>query len=192
MNARRRTAMNSDEVRDEELRRLATEVITELRESLRAANAESLTRGQQLMEDWVGDRPHHRSAYDVWARLEGDPAVLVQGDYGLLRTGLGRRVTPDGPLIDMGLHFHMGEEGLWVRGRQLTRSIGVVVRWTEEDGHQRETVFPHTLGDASHLIPYDEEFADAPLRVISFDASSVTGFGVWTLSFFAEPSSTSE
>lgn len=172
--------MSSDEVRDEELRRLATEVITELRESLRAANAESVTRGQQMMEDWVGDRPYHReSAYDVWARLESDPAVLVQGDYGLLRTGLGRRLSPDGPLIDLGLQFHMSEDGLWVRGRQLTRSIGLVVRWTEEDGHHRETVIPHSLGDASQLIPYDEEFADSPLRVISFDATSVTGFGVW-------------
>ena len=51
--------------------------LVQIEEELRAANAESLTRGQQLMEDWVGDRPNHRwSAYDVWARLEGDPAVL--------------------------------------------------------------------------------------------------------------------
>lgn len=184
--------MSSDEVRDEELRRLATEVITELRESLRAANAESVTRGQQLMEDWVGDRPTHRwSAHDIWARLENDPGVFVQGDYALLRTGLGRRVSPDGPPIDMGLHFHITDDGLRVRGRQLARSVGLVVRWKEESGHQRETVIPHTLGDASQLIPYDEEFADSPLRVISFDASSVTGFGVWE-PLYADSTQTSE
>jgi hypothetical protein len=172
--------MSSDEVRDEELRRLATEVITELRESLRAANAESVARGQQLMDDWVGDRPNHRdSPYDVWARLESDPAVLVQGDYGLLRMGLGRRERPDGPPIDVGLEFETTDDGLWVRGRQLTRSVGLAIRWQDEDGRPQERVFPHTHGHAGHVIPWDEEYGDSALRVISFDATSVTGFGLW-------------
>ena len=185
--------MTSDEVRDEELRRLATEVITELRESLRAANAESVTRGQQLMDDWVSDRPNrHESAHDVWGRLESDPAVFVQGDYALLRTGLGRRGSADSPSSDLGLRFELTDDGLRVRGQQLTRSVGLAVRWTEEGGHRRERVVPHTLGDASHTIPFDEDFGESPLRVISFNTTSVTGFGVWSAPIYLDISLTSE
>jgi hypothetical protein len=181
MNARRRPAMSSEQARDEDFRRLATDVINELLESLRAANAESVERGHQLMEERVGDRPKpHESAYQVWGRLEGDEAVLVQGDYALLRTGLGRRVSPGGPPIDAALRFETTEDGLRVRGRGLSRSIGLVVRWTDEDGNPLESVHPHTLGEASHLIPYDEEFGESALRVISFDTTSITGFGVWS------------
>ncbi|HET7723476.1 MAG TPA: hypothetical protein VFK68_02455 [Propionibacteriaceae bacterium] len=173
--------MTSDDGRDDELRKLATEVITELRESLRAANAESLTRGRQLMEDWVGDRSNrYESVHDAWARLENDPAAIVQGDYALLRTGLGRRAWPGGPLIDQTLYLERIGDDLLVWGSQLSSSIGVVVRWQDEEGYPRERVHPHTLGDGSHLVPYDEEIEGSPLRVISFDSSSITGFGTWT------------
>ncbi|MBI4900955.1 MAG: hypothetical protein HY829_10815 [Actinobacteria bacterium] len=184
--------MTSDDGRDEELRKLATEVITELRESLRAANAESVTRGRQLMEDWVGDRSNrHESAHDVWARLETDDAVFVQGDYALLRTGLGRRVRPDGPLVDQTLYLERIEEDLIVWGSQLSASIGIVVRWQDAEGYPRERVFPHTIGSASHAIPFDEEIEGIPLRAISFDAGSITGFGTWT-PLFVDDDQTSE
>lgn len=185
--------MNSEEFRDEELRRIASELITEFRDALRSANAEAVTRGQKLMEDWMAERPsRHHSATETWGRLAPDATVIVQGDYGLLRTALGRRVSPEGPLVNYTLEFDLTEDGLRVTSPKLNNSVGLVLRWTTDDGQPRERVVAHTDHDAGHIIAYDSELAGRRLRVIAFDATSVTGFGVCSMPVFVDITLTGE
>jgi hypothetical protein len=120
---------HDDTVRDTELRELARDFVNELREMLRGANAEAVARGQQMMEAYVSDAPRDRSAAAVWSCLAADPAVFVQGDYGLLRTGLGRS-QPDGAQVNTALVLERAAGKIVVTGPALLRSVGIVERFT--------------------------------------------------------------
>lgn len=114
-------------------------------------------------------------AATTWDRLQSDGGVVAQADYALLRSGLGRRVRPDGPPVDLALHFEWDKQSLWVQGSQLLGSIGLVFRWGDLWQHYDLLAFSQKA--VRHIVPLELLEREA-VQVIAFDSSSVTGFAV--------------
>ena len=136
---------------------------------------------RELIDQSFGDTSANRirtiedNAATVWDRLQSDGGVAAQADYALLRSGLGRRVRPDGPLADLSLEVGLSQEGLSVEGHQLLGSIGLAFRWGEF--WQNTEVVAFGTKAARHIVPIELP-EGVPVQVIAFDSSSVTGFAV--------------
>jgi hypothetical protein len=134
------TADRANSARDEELRELARTLIGELVTTLQNASAESAARGRQIIEEIVVAPARRESAEEVWARLNTDPAVFLQGTYGLLSTALGGRARPPGTAVvtplEVKLFPHRAGRGqvIGVSGPALANSLGLASRFESDDG----------------------------------------------------------
>ena len=122
------TGEKSSAAGDGDLRDLAFEVIRELREALRSGNAEALVRSQGMIESSLRTTQRRLPADALWQRMREDPATFLQGDYLVLRSGLGRRLPNGAPAPDMALQVGLDDDRVRVSGAALERSDGLVIR----------------------------------------------------------------
>jgi len=174
---------------DGDLRTLAFEVIQELREALRSGNAEALARSQGMIETSLRTTQRRMPADALWRRMREDPATFLQGDYLVLRSGLGRR-QPDGSAApDMALQVGLDDhDRVLVSGPALERSDGVVIR--TESG---EEVVDLRVGevfdqDSDGRPDWVPRVTHVPARAskglitaIAFDQDGITGVGSFRL-----------